>query len=351
MLKHKEIIKHIEHLRQIKKNYKFYDCHVHPFDIIFKQPEYHRNSFKKGIYSTDDTEFEPPQLSDISLKNGIQESGIKNFDLIYKLIMASGKNKYRHIGPTVFTAHMDMSIIDEVLFLQVAPKKGDIEKEMQMMYEMYANDSRFNLSGCVPNRVENDDIYGYVKNMKSQYAIDALKLHPIITGIDLSAKRGKERVESMLSACHKLKLPLLVHGGTSFLYHNKPEAMFSRIENLETIDWGISNQTVIIAHAASYDCDLTEINEVILPKLKKLLDKYPNLVIDISALGFSALSAVLKKIDIERIIFGSDALYYNQWPAVLKLYHALTEITAHADDDFLKIINANLTHFLFKSNN
>ena len=51
--------------------------------------------------------------------------------------------------------------------------------------------------------------------MIAGYDVKAVKLHPNISRIDPATSHGMERVESILGACSRARLPLIVHGGRS----------------------------------------------------------------------------------------------------------------------------------------
>jgi predicted TIM-barrel fold metal-dependent hydrolase len=340
--------RYMEQIRELKKSNRFYDCHVHPFDVILNHADHPLNQVKEGIYSVDYNEYKPPVLTAISVSSGVVEGEIQDSDMLEKLMIMQSKKLYKHIGPGVLLANMNLSEIDTVLLLPVAPREGDLIIQMHKMVELFGNHNRFKICGSVPNQIDNHDINEYIKMMVKKYNMKAVKLHPIISGIDLSTRFGKKRVENILTACAESALPLIVHGGRSFLFRNKPVAFYSLIEHLENINWGISNQNVVIAHAAAYDCELSDIENIIIPKLSKMLNHNNKLLVDISALGFNALTMIINNIDSDRIIFGSDALYYPQWISMIKLYHVLTKNTSHIEENFLKIMSFNPARTVFK---
>ena len=79
-----------------------------------------------------------------------------------------------------------------------------------------------------------------------------------------------------------------------------------------------------------------------------LLLLHNNLMIDISALEIDALIAVLKNIDCDRILFGSDALYESQWSSIVKLLHALSKTTSHFEETFVQIACINPSRYIFR---
>ena len=347
-IEEKQVKRYREQISNLKKDYTFYDCHVHPYDVISEQGDYHPNPFDKSIYSFINNRFIPPAIGSVSLKDGIIEGEISDSKLLQKFIMMKGKQIYGHIGLKVLTANMDLSGIDQALLLQVAPREGDILQKMQVMNEIFGNQSRFKLAGSVPNFIKNDHISQYIKDQVQLYHIRALKLHPIITGIDLATNAGKERVERILSACMESQLPLIVHGGKSFLFANMSEANYSLMENFEKINWGSGKSIVVIAHAGCYDCELKDIENIIIPRLRKMLQRYDNMMIDISGLGFKALLMIIQNIEVNRILFGSDALYYSQWSAVVKLFYAFQKTVKNYEENFLNVMSITPAQTVFR---
>ena len=49
------------------------------------------------------------------------------------------------------------------------------------------------------------------------------------------------------------------------------------------------------------------------------------------------ITAIVGSVDLERVLFGSDALYNSQWGAVVKLLHALRQLGPNYEEQFLKI--------------
>jgi predicted TIM-barrel fold metal-dependent hydrolase len=78
-----------------------------------------------------------------------------------------------------------------------------------------------------------------------------------------------------------------------------------------------------------------------LPTLRRMLSKWPNLIVDTSGVSSRILAMVLRSIDIDRIIFGSDALYVPMWQAVAVALHAIRLSGAPLEDTFARIAQSN----------
>ena len=134
---------------------------------------------------------------------------------------------------------------------------------------------------------------------------------------------------------------MVVHGGRSTILKNPETAAYGSIDNLESINWGISSETVIIAHAGAYAYNLKEAEQEVFPRLKKMLSRHDNLMVDISALDIESLIFVLNNIDVEKILFGSDALYESQWASIVKLWCALLKTMPNINEAFIQIAGRN----------
>ncbi len=335
-------------VKEIKKSYQLIDIHVHPTEIIFNNIDYYPSLQNEGVYSKENCKYNPPKIEHIN--SNINSVWDDSFDerLKNRVQILMIKKLYNHIGPGVLNDHMTLSGIDKVLLLPVAPSNGSIEKQMKVIKNIYGNDDRFVFAYSVPNSVDIGNIYMSIKVAIDKYDIQAVKLHPNITEINLDSALGKERVEAILSACNELKLPLIVHGGKSPILKNNNASEYSTISNLEKIDWGIIKETVVIAHAGTYGCDLEEVDERILTRLTKMLNRYDNIKIDISGISCNFLMIVLRTINHDRILFGSDALYNMQCLSVVSFYNAISMLFRNIEEKIVQIMNINPKRYILK---
>ena len=348
ILETKDSLRYLEIAKNIKNSHTIYDIHAHPFELLYMQDDYRADFDFEGVYSTTGSRFPIPRVKDIvMMQNGKDGKIFKLFsqsDIFRKNLSIV----YGHTGPTVFGMQMELSHIDKVLLLPVAPAEGSVDKQMRDMEKMFGRDKRFGFGWSVPNSISNETICSHAKRVSDRFDIKAIKLHPNITEIDLNSKWGKDRVNSILETCSELNLPLIVHAGRSHLA-GKPEAStYGDLNNLKRIDWSLSRSTVVFAHAGAYNCEYGEIDNDILPELRKLLSNYNNLMVDVSGLDYKTLLLILKNIDCERVIFGSDALYEPQWLAVVKLLKTMEETMKHFEEAFIRVACINPAQFVFR---
>jgi hypothetical protein len=328
--------------RELQDGSPWIDIHVSPFEVIFNAFRYVPNPSQDGIFSLDNSAYKAPSVGPLrleaDLKKAVNESRQQEASRMSILLY---RQAYAHIGPRVLGDQMKLSGISQSLLLPVFQPESSGNEEMELVHRLYGGDGRFLLGYCIPNSIANADIVSNIKAAISRYEIKAIKLHPNITGIDLSTPVGKRRVEAILAACQEAGLPLVVHGGISPVIKNPMTGKYSSSLNLSQINWSITTKPVVISHAGMMGASLAEIENELLPYLKLILSRHDHIMIDISALELTALCLVLKNVDPGRIVFGSDFYYFSQWGAIVKLLHALKLLFSQFEDRFIKIVARN----------
>jgi len=348
MISREEVKQYLTRVKELKSSYRLFDIHAHPFEIIFNQFHYRMKPDQGGLYSIDASPYQPPKLTALRLENAFRADSQTEGDLRGGLSWIALREVYSHTGPKVFDDHMNLSGIDQVLLLPVASPGEATDQSMETLIEMFGPDGPF-LFGCsIPNRIRHEDMSEFLKERIKRYGIEAVKLHPNITGIDLGTRQGKERVEGILKACGELELPLIIHGGRSPVVKNSKTSEYGMLRYFQDIDWKISPEAVVIAHAGGYGCSPGELEEEVLPILQRLLSRYPNLMIDLSGLEMNVLGLFFRKVDLGRILFGSDGLYTAPWAALVKIAHALLREGLNLEKGLIEIVSLNPSMFIFK---
>jgi len=346
ILSKEQVGRYIDCVKSLKKVCSFTDIHVSPFEVIFNAFSYAPNPYYKGVYSLDGTSYKPPSIGAFRIETCSAKSLPEKSKCVpAKFSLMLYRQLYRHIGPRVLSDHMSLSGISRSLLLPVVQPDSDGEEQFRLMFNIYSGDERFRLGYCIPNTVSNEDILPHVKGAVAKYKIRAIKVHPNITEIDLSTTEGKRRVESILEVCRITDLPLIIHGGLSSVLKNPSSRGYAALANLCQIDWGITSSPVVISHAGMMGHSLSEISDQ-MPLLRRILSSHGNVMLDMSALDLGALRLILKKVDRDRIIFGSDAFYFPQWCAVVKLLHALEEATSDMEEAFIGIAGHNPAKYI-----
>ena len=337
-----EAARYLTKAKELQVESPWMDLHVSPFEVIFNRFKYFPNPNQSRIFSIENVPYNPPTIGPFRAGENpevVSEAGIR--DKAEQMSILLYRQAFAHIGPRVLSDQMILSGIRKSLLLPVLHPESAGQDEIDMVSRIYGGDDRFLLGYCVPNTVAVDDIREDVRSAKRRYGIRAIKLNANITGIDLSTKFGKTRVEAILDAAQSVGLPIIVHGGRSPVIMNPVARDYASLRNLAEIDWGITKHAVIISHGGMMGASSYEIEQEIIPRLKSILTLTNHIMVDISALGIYSLSLILRTVEAERIVFGSDYHYYTQWGMIVKLFYALEKMFYHVEDRFLKIVATN----------
>lgn len=332
----------MEQIREIKGSSLFYDIHVHPFEVMDGVINYVRSPSCKGLFSSVSSEYSAPDLSglDLGKQNKFSIRGHDDSHL-NKMLQLSRRRIYAHNGPKVFCDHMALSGIDRVVLLPVMTDNQSANQQLQSLSDMFGNDERFILGYCVPDDVPIYEISENIKRVVNQYSVAVLKIHPSVQSIDPSGNQGKDRIEAILAASRNEGLKVVIHGGLSPSCKDPDAVAYGAVSSLQHIDWSITPETIVLAHSGSYGYRPEEVGRDVLPLLDRLLSRYTNLVVDTSALEIDSLALVFRTIDINRICFGSDALYEKQWAEIVNMWCALQQSVSAPEESFLKIVSEN----------
>jgi hypothetical protein len=327
----------LEWARDLGRTYSFFDCHVHPFDVLTGDIAYQRDEHFEMLFSKGSSAYYQPAVDhEIGLNT---RSPTSQQDSGRALLLAS-RFKYLHTGSKVITDQLNAAGLSGALLLPVARAPGKSDEMLQASREMFWGEKRLYVGCAFPVGVPADRLSSFFRAALESYQIRAIKIHPNLAGIDPSTSEGHELMEATLEAAGALSLPVIIHVGRTIALKPFDSTEYGILEHLEGIDWSISTAPVIFAHAGCYELTEAEAN-IALCKLNLLFEKYPNLMADTSNLEAFSLRLVLKKISRKRLLFGSDALYIPIWKAWLRLLHALHDISDSADDDLICIASLN----------
>lgn len=334
-------------IREIASDTLLTDCHVHPFDVMGEDVKYTRQDGDGGIYRSGTSEYRGSAVGAIPVSRA-PESDITN-DLKRKMALFTSRRIYSHVGPGVFSDHMSLAGIGRMVLLPVHGPEEPRLGQMDLLEEMYGSDDRFSLGICVPVSVDDEDIGDFIGDMVSRDNIRVLKIHPNITGIDTTSPGGIRRIEHMLQASRDHALKVVIHGGLSPDYLAPDFFSMGSMNNLKQLDWGITDQTIIIAHAGCYGHSRSEAENSVLPVLKAVMEKNDNLVVDTSGVEVETLDLILSKVDVERILFGSDSLYFPTWKSIVVLMDLLTRKHPSPEQALVRVAGENPDKYLFSN--
>ena len=326
-----------EWARDLGRTYSFFDCHVHPFDVLEGDVAYQSNEQSGMLFSKGSSVYHEPTV-DQRLRSDTQFS-IGEQDNARAFVLAS-RFKYLHTGTKVIRDQLNMTGLSGALLLPVARVPGKSEELLQASRKMFQHDNCLYIGCAFPMGVSADRLATFFRSAWENYRICAIKIHPNLTGIDPYTSEGHDLIEATLEAAGTLDLPVILHVGRTTALKPSDSTEYGTLSHLEEINWSISTAPVIFAHAGCYE--LTEAEATMtLCKLNLLLEKHPNVIADTSNLHPSSLRLVLKKVSRDRLVFGSDALYIPIWKAWLRFLHALQDVSPSPDNDLIHIASLN----------
>ncbi len=299
----------------------FVDAHVHPFDVLVGGHRYRSRPDRPGVYGAYGGDYQPPRRGDVARDPAAREGGALSPELAAKFFLLTVRRVYAHTGPTVLADHLELAHIDRCLLLPVT--RGGDDGQLGLMSEMFGDDPRFVLGACVPDTVPDDRVADTLAAMVDAHDARVLKIHPAVSGIDLREAPCRARMERLLRAAGALRLGVVVHGGLSPQAPDPEAVAFGALDRLEQVDWSLAGTPVVIAHAGAFGYPAGEVGERVLPALEGLLGRHGNLRVDVAGLGVEAMAAVLERVGVSRVLFGSDALYYSPWETMVRLALAL----------------------------
>ena len=337
-------------LHALRCTCKFYDTHVHPYEVLFDRFSYGDEGVFRDLRCLTGRGYVAPAVAGFKFPESAEvDEGARSqrFKDVWVMLL---RKVYGSVGERVFVDHMNLSGIDKVLMLPVPLEScsaQSFDDRMRWVSQLYGNEQRFWIAGSIPAALADRDVAPYAQALVRRYGIRAMKCHPVISGIDLGSSSRKQWLEALLVACRELKLPLVLHGGRNNPYWEGNRGDFGSLEHLKEVDLSLSGSPVVLAHAGCHRCTPQQIELEELPLLNRLLKKHANLHVDISGLAYQPLKLVLQSVDHDRILFGSDALYVQQYEAVTMTMHALKELGHNVEAAFVKIASTNPERTIF----
>ena len=344
-----EVERYLTIIQAIGREHQLTDMHMHPFEVVFGAGRYGENRHTNGVWSTADLCYLPPSVSAMDLAPQSSSAHDVPAAMQERLAMLGLRRLYVHTGPRCFGDQLLLGGISRGLLLPVTRPGTNADKDMALLASIFGDDSRFLLGYSVPVETADPDIEATVQRAIRLWGVRAIKVHPCLSGINLCAASGRSRLEAILAAAGKAELPVIIHGGA---YPNIVEPCapcFGLLENMDRIDFNLTPHTVVIAHAGAFGLDRQQVESKLLPRLENLLRRYNHLSVDVSALSAEVIELMLSRIEPERIIFGSDALYELPWKSLIKLFVALQKAAVgQAEELLVRIAATNSDHMLRK---
>jgi predicted TIM-barrel fold metal-dependent hydrolase len=335
-LTRQDVERYLEIARDIGQDAPIIDIHVHASEIF------------SGPKSTElaDEDVERPALprsvpaaARLRLDTGERPAGLDQAAR-NKISAMLFTRSYEDARPDVFLNHMDLAAVRSALLLPVVTPAEGMAEQMARLEQFRKYSSRFRLAYAVPNTVPDDEIADHLQRVMARHAVEAVKIHPNLSRIDLTLDSGMRRIEALHHAASAAALPMIIHGGRSPMLKGEPAESFARLDRLSQIDWSLSDGPVVIAHLGVYGLPPDEVEEDAI-RLDHLLERHAHIQADTSGLPYHALKTMLPRLSRERVLFGSDALYHGMWQAVVTLLHVLSAHGKDAETAFATIASRN----------
>lgn len=321
--------------REIGNSFPFFDCHIHPYDVLAGDIGYQANDQIEGVFSKGGYAYTAPCIE--TWVDGVDnKKEPKQVDECERTLLLASRFLYTHTGPKVLANLMDPVGIRGALLLPVARYPATAGQILEHARSIFSTDGRFLLGCPFPVGMQRDELGPFFCTAKEKCGIRAIKIHPNLAAVDPYGKEGHELIEATLETAGALNLPVVIHGGRTPGLQQIESRDFGRLAHLQEVDWSISSAPVVIAHAGC--CALPEEKAIEdLPVLEKMLEKHSNLFADTSNLELPILRLVLKTVDRARLIFGSDALYVPICKAWVSFLQILREISPDPESDLVQI--------------
>ena len=332
--------------RELGKDVPLMDVHVHPTEII-RNKHIYRSKVDKDCHllSAVHTDYSKPELSRLRISFDQVDSSKFSRTLKNKLSEMLFSKNYNHIGIDVLHDQMRLAGVSHACMLPVASKLAPIETQMPFLGQLHEADNNLVVGYGLPKQEENVNVQELLREQLGKYPVKILKIHPNISGIDISQDEGKEYLEETLEICGILDLPVVIHGGISPILSGSENAYFARLENLSDIDWGLTKSSIILAHFGMYGCSANDISSAEEQCLVSIIDKHDNVFVDTSGVGFGVVNKMINVLPEEKVIFGSDALYMPIWESMSYLLHACDSNGFNKESYLKRVANENILKY------
>lgn len=329
-------------IREIAASVRLTDSHVHPYEVLYDDCRYEANPDIDGVYSTGNISYVPPVCDSVSLDFQAPPALDTRRDLVERMMLLTMRRRFTHTGPQCWLDQARLAGMSRFVLLSVAQPGHTAEVRMNEMAQMFGSNPQFLFGYSLPNTLVPEEVEADIQRAMENFDIHVLKVHPTVSGHDLSSAEGRRRLDALLKTSQIVRLPVILHGGVSPGVRYSPEASRQgELDNLAKLDLGGTDSPVIIAHAGAFGIDGEEFQSRALPQLLDLLSRFDHLLVDTSALSVGVLSVLLDQVEPERILFGSDALYEPSWKAAVKLYWVLERKFSRPQELFSKIAGEN----------
>ena len=336
---------------QIKKKsgVSFVDTHVHPIDVLGLAHHYEP--------STNDGYSKRIQNPTISLLEHLKFNDFALFILrfVFKFLpfyaTSSVRDSYSNSSERELLNRLNSSGIDKAVLIPIEPLVSQ-----DQISQSFKNEKFIKLGSIDLDKTSLGGIEEEMDRQIREFNIVGLKLHPNFQSFypipEMNERKLSEKLTQLYSVINKKKLYVLFHAGLSYVPGPKKSFIkkdFALLENFCKDDVSILDLLkvpVVIAHMGVYNVSSADV-----ATQTKMLQKYNHLYFDTTAVNSDLIAKFIKTNGsqaIDRLVFGSDALYFDIKNSLLLVLLALgaTLPVSEFETSVVKIFGSNYLDML-----
>lgn len=321
-----------------------YDTHIHPFEVL--------GVCNKGDFNSKIEVKSAPSLLE---KLNFNPLALSTLDRLFHFapwyIKKNIRDNFRTDNYKKLIKEMDDAIVDRGVVVPVAPfvNVDDLAS--------YVDSDRFSVLGTIDiHNIEANDIEKELLRQKNEYKIQGIKLHPNIQRFypvpTHNTEELAEKLKLLYKSINKLKLYTLFHSGVSYLpvRDSFEKVSFAKLENFLDKDASLFDylsMPVVLAHLGSYNIKVPNSD-----LLDEILQRYNNVYLDTAGVNSDFLNKLVDKKNTQKIIFGSDAGYFDIKYSIYRILNSLynSHNGSLNDELVMKIFSQNYIDLIKKIN-
>lgn len=310
-----KVVSILSKISEIKKNtgLQIIDTHVHSLDVMgvvhYADIKNEYNTKKDYLTPGILEKLNYGKIATIGSKLSLKFSpeGVNNII----------RKTYKEVAEKRILDEMDVSLVDRVVMLPVAPWLST-----KIVKERFLSERLITLGSVDIHNIKLEEIDSFLKNLVANYKIKGIKLHSNLQNFKPQPSHNKKDLAEKLHCLYKFAerehLYLLFHGGVSFYtdftdIKYKGDISRSRTNGIlknfcdshgKSELFENYNVPIIIAHLGHYGIMSPDYKLI-----KTISKKFANVCFDTAGVSPAFLRNVLNSIPSEKIVFGSDALY------------------------------------------
>ncbi len=333
----------ISYFDELKARNKFivYDTHVHPFEVL--------GACDRECINTE-TKMHATRAPSLLEKLDFSFLSLIILDLLFRWTPGYIKKNICHNFTTNnyenLIREMDISRVDYSVLVPVAPITN-IDK-----FTPYRKSERFIFIGSIDiHNVDVDSIEEELLRQKREYKIQGIKLHPNIQKFypvpSHNETRLAEKLVRLYELLNKHRLYALFHSGVSYLPHEGTfeKVSYAKLENFFDKEGNLFDyisMPVVLAHIGSYNVRTP--NKYL---LNKIFQRYDHVYLDTAGVSSDLISKIINQRNSDKIVFGSDAKYFNIKYSIYRTLCALQDTPGGLNDELvIKIFSQNYLNLL-----